>query len=270
MNNSYDIIAAGCCQERRARIRPREGFMEDFVVGGHRLTVQVTYSRRRTVRIRVAAGDRLEVAAPLRLSAAELARLLKGREAWIARQLAKLAAVAASPVNAAVAPGAEFLFLGRPRVLTVLWGAGARAAVSATEDRIFAELPAVPAAEQAGALAAALRRWYIEEARAVLTERTAYWAGVLGVRPQRVFIREQRSRWGSCSSRGNVSYNWRVVMAPPAVVDYLVIHELCHMREANHSAAFWRLVAAADPDFKEHRRWLQSNGALLTRLFAGE
>jgi predicted metal-dependent hydrolase len=244
--------------------------MEDLFVGTRRLAVRVTHSRRRTVRIRVAAADRLEVAAPLRFPEAELARLLQSREAWIARQLAKLAAVAASPVNAAAAPGAELLFLGRPRVLTVLWGAAARATVSAEGERIFAQLPAVPAAEQAGALTAALRRWYIEEARAVLTERTAHWAGALGVRPQRVFIREQKSRWGSCSSRGNVSYNWRVVMAPPAVVDYLVVHELCHMREANHSAAFWRLVAAADPDYKEHRKWLRSHGALLTRLFAGE
>jgi predicted metal-dependent hydrolase len=243
--------------------------MEDLVIGAHRLTVSVAHSRRRTVRIRVAAVDRIEVAAPLRFPQAELAALLRSREAWIARQLGKLAAVAASPVNAAAEPGAELLYLGRARRLTVLWGGVGRAEVGAEDERIFAHLPAAPAAEQAAALTTALRHWYIERARAVLTERTAHWAGALGVRPRRIFIREQKSRWGSCSSRGNVSYNWRVVMAPPAVVDYLVIHELCHMREPNHSAAFWRLVGEADPDYKEHRRWLRGHGALLTRLFAG-
>lgn len=243
--------------------------MEDLVIGPHRLAVRVTHSRRRTVRIRVAAADLIEVAAPLRFPEAEIAALLRSREAWIARQAAKLAAVAANPVNAAAEPGAELLYLGRARRLTVLWGGVGRAEVGVADERIFAHLPAVPAAEQAAALTAALRRWYIERARAVLAERTAYWAGALGVRPERIFIREQRSRWGSCSSRGNVSYNWRVVMAPPAVVDYLVIHELCHMREPNHSAAFWRLVEAADPDYKEHRRWLRGHGALLTRLFRG-
>ncbi|MDR7868669.1 MAG: SprT family zinc-dependent metalloprotease [Sporomusaceae bacterium] len=242
--------------------------MEDLVIGAHRLAVSVAYSRRRTVRIRLAAADLIEVAAPLRLPQAEIAALLRGREAWIARQLAKLAAVAASPVNAAAEPGAELLYLGEARRLTVLWGGVGRAEVDAEDGRIFAHLPATPAGAQATALVTALRHWYIERARAVLTERTAHWAGALGVRPRRIFIREQRSRWGSCSSRGNVSYNWRVVMAPPAVVDYLVVHELCHMKEANHSAAFWRLVGEADPDYKEHRRWLRSHGALLTRLFA--
>lgn len=243
--------------------------MEDFTVGPYRLACEVTRSRRRTVRIRVAAADRLEVAAPLGFADAEVAALLRTRAAWIARQLDKLATVAASPLNAAVEPGAELLYLGRPRRLTVLSGSTARAAVALEEERLFVHLPAGPAEERDAALTAALRRWYAEQARAVLTERTTYWAGVLEVRPQRISIREQKSRWGSCSSRGNVNYNWRVVMAPPEVVDYLVIHELCHMRAPNHSAVFWELVAQADPGYKEHRKWLRGHGALLGRLFAG-
>ncbi len=243
--------------------------MEDFTAGRYRLACVVTRSRRRTVRIRVAAADRLEVAAPLGFADAEVAALLRSRTAWITRQLDKLAAVAASPLNAAVEPGAELLYLGRPRRLTVLSGGAARAVVTLDDERLFVHLPAGPTDGRDAALTAALRRWYEETARALLAERTTYWAEVIGVRPQRVFIREQKSRWGSCSSRGNVSYNWRVVMAPPEVVDYLVIHELCHLRAPNHSAAFWEFVAKADPRFKEHRRWLRSHGTLLNRLFAG-
>lgn len=243
--------------------------MEDFTVGPYRLGCEVTRSRRRTVRLRVAAADRLEVAAPLGFPDAEVAALLRTRTAWIARQLDKLAAVAASPLNAAVEPGAELLYLGRPRRLTVLSGGAARAEVSLEEERLFVLLPAGPEADRAAALTAALRRWYGEQARTVLTERTTYWAPIVGAGPQRITIREQKSRWGSCSSRGNVSYNWRVVMAPPAVVDYLVIHELCHLRAPNHSAAFWELVGRADPLYKEHRKWLRSHGTLLGRLFAG-
>ncbi len=243
--------------------------MEDLVIGACRLACEVVRSRRRTVRIKVAAADRLEVAAPLGLADAEVARLLESRKAWIARQSAKLAAVAASPLNAAVEPGAEVLYLGQPRRLTVLQGSTARPAVTLAEERLFVHLPAGPAAGRPAVLTATLRRWYAEQARSVLTERTTYWADVLGVRPQRVFIREQKSRWGSCSSRGNLSYNWRAVMAPPAVVDYLVIHELCHLKAPNHSAVFWGLVGEADPLFKEHRKWLRNHGALLARLFAG-
>jgi len=243
--------------------------MEDFAIGRYRLACAVTRSRRRTVRIRVTAADRLEVTAPLGFTDAEVAALLRARQAWIARQLERLAAVAASPLNASLEPGAELLYLGRPRVLTVLTGGAARATVAREGARLFAHVPAGPAEARAEALAAALRRWYAERARAVLAERTTYWAGVLGVRPARIYIREQKSRWGSCSSRGNVSYNWRVVMAPPEVVDYLVIHELCHLRAPNHSAAFWGLVAQADPLYKEHRKWLRGHAELLGRLFAG-
>ena len=243
--------------------------MDKITVGGHELQCVITHSRRRTVRIRMAAADRVEVAAPLRFPHDEIARLLAGKAAWIARQAARLAAVAASPLNAAVEPGAELLYLGRTLRLTVLSGGTGRPAVRLEGDRLFAHLPPLPEEERAAAVTSAVRNWYIAEARDLLTAKTSHWAGVLGVNPQRIFIREQKSRWGSCSSRGNVNYNWRLIMAPPAVVDYLVVHELCHMKQPNHSPAFWSLVAEAAPDYKEHRRWLRKNGALLTRLFAG-
>lgn len=243
--------------------------MGKITVGPHRLTCVITHSRRRTVRLRVAAPDLIEVAAPLGFSRAEVEGLLRTKEAWITKQLARLAEVAASPLNTAAEAGAQLLYLGRPRKLTILTGTTGRAEVRLEDDRLFVGLPPLPEPDRTVALDNILRAWYIAAARRLLAVRTAHWAEVLGVRPQRIFIREQKSRWGSCSSRGNVSYNWRVVMAPPEVLDYLVVHELCHLKAPNHSPAFWALVAAADPAYKEHRRWLRRHGALLTRLFAG-
>lgn len=242
--------------------------MAKITIGACELEYSVSYSRRRTVKIRLAAPGQIEVAAPVRMPRAEIEHLLISKAAWITRQTARLAALDASPLNADVEPGARLLYLGEARRLTVLAAAGAKAGVSLEGDRLFVHLPALPAAEQAAALARVLRQWYVAAARAELERRTIHWAGILGVRPARIFIREQKSRWGSCSSRGNISYNWRVVMAPPAVVDYLVVHELCHLRQANHSPAFWALVAAAVPEYKGHRRWLRANGPLLMRLLA--
>lgn len=242
--------------------------MGNITVGPYDLEYNVSYSRRRTVRIRLADPGRLEVSAPARMPRAEIESLLRSKEAWIVRQVAKLAAVAASPLNARVEPGAELLFLGEARRLTVLAAAGVRPGVRLEGNRLFVQLPVLPAAEQAAALAGTLRAWYVAAARLELELRTARWAERLQVRPQRLFIREQKSRWGSCSSRGNINYNWRAVMAPPAVLDYLVVHELCHLKVPNHSAAFWTLVAKAVPDYKEHRRWLRDSGQLLMRLLA--
>ena len=82
----------------------------------------------------------------------------------------------------------------------------------------------------------------------------------LGVEPKRIQIRDQRSRWGSCSTTGTLSFNWRLVLAPVEVLDYVVVHELCHMREANHSRRFWKLVEARRPDWKKHKDWLDEHG----------
>ncbi|MBA2557705.1 MAG: M48 family metallopeptidase [Chloroflexi bacterium] len=108
-----------------------------------------------------------------------------------------------------------------------------------------------------------LERWLRGEARRVIEERTAAFAPRLGVRPQRVTVRDQRSRWGSASRRGTLSFNWRLVLAPPHVLDYVVIHELAHLADYSHSAAFWRSVRALAPEADEARRWLRSHGSEL-------
>jgi predicted metal-dependent hydrolase len=82
----------------------------------------------------------------------------------------------------------------------------------------------------------------------------------IGVEPARVQIRDQRSRWGSCSTRGTLSFNWRLVLAPFDVLDYVVVHELCHLREPNHSRRFWKLVEQRRPDWRAQRDWLHEHG----------
>jgi len=97
-------------------------------------------------------------------------------------------------------------------------------------------------------------------ARALVHKLIAEEAPRLGVTVTRIAIRDQRTRWGSCSSRGTLSFNWRLVLAPPEVAGYVVVHELCHLREPSHSPRFWRLVAGARPGYSEQRRWLAEHG----------
>lgn len=104
------------------------------------------------------------------------------------------------------------------------------------------------------------RRFYREKAREVLNQRTAYYAGMMGVTYGRIAIREQKTRWGSCSAQGNLNFNWKLILMPPGVLDYVVVHELAHRREMNHSGRFWDLVASYMPEYEKYRRWLKENG----------
>ena len=102
-------------------------------------------------------------------------------------------------------------------------------------------------------------------ARAYFTEKCAWLAPVVGVDYGRISIRHQKTRWGSCSSKGNLNFNCLLMLAPEDIRDYVVVHELCHRKEMNHSRRFWAEVARVVPDYKEKERWLKENGPLLQR-----
>ena len=99
-----------------------------------------------------------------------------------------------------------------------------------------------------------------ERAKSVLAQRTAYFARQVGVTYGRITVRDQKTRWGSCSQTGNLNFNFRLILAPLEVLDYVVVHELCHRRQMNHFAQFWQEVARVLPDYRERKAWLTENG----------
>ena len=107
------------------------------------------------------------------------------------------------------------------------------------------------------------RARYISIARDIFTRKTEYYARIMGVSYGRISIREQKTRWGSCSSQGNLNFNWRLIFAPENVLDYVVVHELAHRKEMNHSKAFYAIVESVLPDYRVSRKWLRDNGDVL-------
>jgi predicted metal-dependent hydrolase len=101
--------------------------------------------------------------------------------------------------------------------------------------------------------------------RDLILDRVAYWSERMDARHRRVFVKDQRTLWGSCSARGNLNFNWRLTLAPREILDYVVVHELAHLTEMNHSKRFWAIVERWCPDYKERRRWLRKNGGQLLR-----
>ena len=117
--------------------------------------------------------------------------------------------------------------------------------------RIMAERPAYTDKERAEGR---------KRAAEIIEARCRYYAPVMGVSYGTVTIREQKTRWGSCSTKGNLNFNWKLVLMPPEILDYVVVHELAHRIQMNHSAAFWAEVGKILPDYKERRQWLKVNG----------
>jgi predicted metal-dependent hydrolase len=105
-----------------------------------------------------------------------------------------------------------------------------------------------------------LTRWYRRQAESLLIKRVKLLAEQTGLQPNQVQIKSYKSRWGSCNLRGDIQLNWQLVQASQLIVDYVIIHELCHLQQHNHSKAFWDLVERFDPNYREHRSWLKNHG----------
>ena len=131
--------------------------------------------------------------------------------------------------------------------------------IKETKERVEAEPTEKLTREKVIALA--------EEALKVIPERVEYFAKVIGVTYGKITIRNQKTRWGSCSSKGNLNFNCLLMLAPPEVLDYVVVHELCHRKQMNHSKAFWLEVEKVLPDYKEARKWLKEDGSQMITLF---
>jgi predicted metal-dependent hydrolase len=190
----------------------------------------------------------LRVSAPARASLRSIEAVLRTHADWVLRQLDRVAA------PHPLVPGARLAMLGGHLELAVALGAPPRAALSPAG--VVLEV-AAPTEDLVGPV---VEQWYREAARTHLSALVARWSPALGVSPARLRIGDQRSRWGSCSTSGVISFNWRLLLAPPPVGEYVVVHELAHLLRADHSPAFWSIVADALPGHAAQRRWLRRHG----------
>jgi len=217
-------------------------------------------SRRRTVGLSITPEGALVVRAPLRMPEVSIRAVVAEKADWILRKQALARRRGAPPVHA-YREGELFLYLGEPYAFHFDAGSpGVRltSSIGPSGTAGTLTLPPCPPEEAKKRLAA----WYQKEARQVFLARVAAYGPKLGVAPAAVRLSSAKGRWGSCSRTG-VNLVWRLVMAPPAVIDYVVAHELAHMLHPDHSAAFWKEVERVFPGWKAQRKWLRDNGAQL-------
>jgi predicted metal-dependent hydrolase len=203
--------------------------------------------RARRIRVCVDAHAGVEVVLPARAAQREAAAAVAELRPWIEK---RLAAVAAARARLQAPPG-SVPYLGEALALRAEQG-------RSRAHRRGSEL-LVPAADPAPAV----ERWYRRAARAEIAPRLDEASAALGRPYTTLTIRNQRTRWGSCSQAGAMSFNWRLLLAPEAVLDYVVWHEACHLVLMDHSRRFWRLLERHLPGYREPRRWLRENGSAL-------
>jgi predicted metal-dependent hydrolase len=222
---------------------------EDFWVGDPAIRVQFRQNARaRRLSLRVARnGGGVTLTAPMGVSLAAAKGFAIDKQDWLRRTLD------GQPEQIVVAPGVQIPVEGR--VLPVTVGPGKRGA-RVLDDRIE-----VAVARPGPRIVAALKLL----ARDRLAAASGRYAAQLGRSHGRITLRDTRSRWGSCGPTGDLMYSWRLIMAPTEVLEYVAAHEVAHLVEMNHSAAFWSVTAGLCPDYKRHRRWLRDHGAELQR-----
>lgn len=198
------------------------------------------------------------VKAPLWLGDDEINTFIEKKSGWIADTRLRLQNERLNEVKTRIPllSGDRLPYLGRELILTVIREPRKRGKVSLNKDRLLMWVPYDAGYEMRRA---ALAAWYRRQAAYVIGKKAAAYAQKMNVSYHEIHIKDQRTRWGSCSNMKNLNFSWRLIMTPDGVCDYVIIHELCHLVHMNHSPEFWALVAKMCPPYKQQKKWLRES-----------
>ena len=214
----------------------------------------VRTDRKRSASIRLL-GDLVKVSVPMTLSDSRIRDLVTKRTPWIKNKLQEQSDRPITPPKEYVS-GETVTYLGKNYRLKVL--IGEQPSIKLRRGYVEATVTKTDI-DTKNTIRSLLEHWYRSLAENLLGEKTVRLASVIGVNPASVTVKNYKSRWGSCSTKGDISYNWRIILAPHSIVDYVVVHELCHMLEHNHSSKYWKHVERHVPNWRECREWLKHN-----------
>jgi len=226
------------------------------VIQGSGFSAEVVRTdRRKTVAIKVHSG-KVSIVVPKSTSTAKIEALVERKAEWIREKL-RLQEQYQPLKPKAYVSGESFPYLGRNYRLRVETGPTGRATLN--NGSLVVQVPAT-VRKQAQYIRKAIVEWYRDCATEKLYEKVEQYARIVGVTPLSVAIKTYKARWGSCSRKGDIRFNWKLIMAPDRIVDYVVVHELCHIHHHNHSPQYWQCVEGVFPDFRVCKNWLKHHG----------
>ncbi|WP_288841663.1 M48 family metallopeptidase [uncultured Deefgea sp.] len=211
--------------------------------------------RTKTARLEVDDGT-VSIIVPFALPQERIQKIVDEKTRWVKEKL-YLHSQSMPLSNKEFISGEAFPYLGRNYRLKI--EAGAFQPVKLKQGRLLVTLPLESTTPDL--IRNALVRWYRHQAEQRFVEKVRRYAKIIGVKPASVGVKTFKSRWGSCSVKGEILFHWKVILAPHRIVDYVVVHELCHLKHHDHSPAFWKSVEAVIPDYLECKEWLKLMGA---------
>ena len=229
-----------------------------MIVQGNGFTAQVIRTnRRKTASVRVEEGV-VSVVVPADLPETQIEEIINNKSKWILNKLHIYSGTAPAKSKEYVS-GESFPYLGRNYRLQVI--AEEWQPAKLLNGRLVVWLPEGKSSPER--VKAALTGWYKDHSRKKLREKATRYSKIICVAPASVNIKNFQSRWGNCRPDGKVEFNWKIIMAPNRIVDYVVVHELCHLKQPDHSSLFWREVGQIIPEYQECKHWLKENGRWL-------
>ncbi len=185
--------------------------------------------------------------------------LLKEKLRWVSANLKKYEHIKRLTRDRVLQGGDTVLYLGREMQVVTQQANGDGDSVNVAENSLVVSLDS-----ESKRLDQELEQWYREQVSQLIPVKVAKLSVEMGVTYGRLSIRGQKTCWGSCSRKGNISLNWKLIMAPESVIEYVIIHELAHLKELNHSRMFWQLVSEYCPEWRQHKKWLRDHAVELT------
>lgn len=240
--------------------------MEELIINNKKVFFSFRRSKRaRRLRLQMDNNGKFELIAPSFTTRGSIDRFLKVHAGWIEKQWVKIERQKERRPDFLYQTGDTYYYFGEPIQLTIQPVDRKRPTIKIRDNKMLVTLNRhVSRTEGVVMIKKAIEQFYRKKAEEVIHDRLQFFNEHYSFRYYRVTLRNQKTRWGSCSSAKNLNFNWRLVMAPIEVIDYVVVHELCHLKEMNHSARYWSLVEEAVPHYKEVRKWFRENHYLLT------
>jgi len=230
--------------------------------GSKQMELEVIESKRRknSFAISIEADGKVMVRVPEGSSREEILSVVKKNRKWILKKQDELEKKKEEKLPFLSETGIGILYQGKIKEMIIRKN---NAFVCPTIREGEGKIIIYTAKEENTLLKAALSEWYWKEAKKMIEKRVAYFRPFVKEQIGTIRIKEQKSRWGSCSGKGNLNFNWRLILAPPEVLDYVVAHEMAHLKYMDHSTAFWNHVSELMPDYSQWNNWLKQNGTYL-------
>jgi len=226
------------------------------------LKIEVLRSRRKTSALQIV-GNQLQIRVPNRVRDRKIVEILEKKERWIRNKAIELQNQPLTKEREYIS-GESFPLFGRDLKLKVL--EGRKVGTQLIDDYLLTTVRSSESGDlRKSRIKTYIEKWYVKEAYKRLEEKVIKYSQIIRVSPREMKVRNYKTRWGSCDNKGRLTFNFHLIKAPHTIVDYVVIHELCHIIQPNHSKFFWDEVAKFDPFFKNHKKWLKGHGNILIK-----